>query len=112
MYVDDCFSDAPKGADTSDFLITKASAALLGLPLAPEKESGPAQSVLLLGEEITISDPKVTVELAPRKRSKYGGLAKSALHSGRLAPASAAKLRGALNFAQSMCFGRYGRGVM
>ena len=96
----------------SAFLATKALCGLLGLTLEPRKESPPAQPMSLLGANVTIAGHVVTAKLATRKRNEYRAALTSILAGNRMAPSIAAKTRGKLGFAQSMCFGRYGRAML
>ena len=102
IYVDDCFLVEPAETVHSAFECANALNSMCGFEMG--KFTHPAESVVLLGDEILIRPNFASASLPGDKRDALIEDITVIIKSGHLAPGHAAKLRGLLGFAQSLLF--------
>ena len=112
VYIDDCFTVEPAETAHSSLAVVRALNRALGLALAPEKCVYPAETLTLLGDNLTLAEAFVEATLPKRKAKDLMRSLRTTLQRGTLSPAAAAKLRGRLGWAQSLLFGRFGRAML
>ena len=112
VYVDDCFTIETERTAANALRVIKDFASILGLELAPNKQVGPIVSAQLLGARISLLPDRMKAEISDSRAAELVLSLREVLLSNKLSPASAAKLRGRLGFAQSLVFARHGRAML
>jgi len=111
IHVDDIvWGDIAELAHSTAFCI-RVVAKIFGFKLKASKRRGPATMLEALGGLMTLPSINVwswTVTLKPSKREKYIKRFQAIVHSRQLSSAYACKLAGAMQWSQSLMFGRVG----
>ena len=107
IYVDDCFVIELAETIESAVNCVHTLAELCGFRL--DKDQAPAESIVMLGAQVTFTAEGVSAALLENKRDILVTDLEKIIEAGTLTPGQAAKMRGRLGFAQGLMFGKFGR---